>query len=211
MYLFGSLVTGDFDRGVILTFAVAETDFGGGLFGFAPDARGDPASPRFALGNANGSGGTCQSARSSAMTQPSRGTPAAPAETKEAGEVDNHARTCGRRHVLRENGDCHLRDLHFGTLLLQSQPDLRRSGGRDFWTKWGESRCSKKASPFDSRGGIQSYTVLSLCRMLYTLEHGTIVSKPICRALGTGGVGDRWTGLIEGHKLGDILQGWLRT
>jgi hypothetical protein len=45
--------------------------------------------------------------------------------------------------------------------------------------------------------GYQSYTVLSLCRVLYTLHHGTVVSKPIAARWAQETLGERWLSLIE--------------
>jgi hypothetical protein len=47
------------------------------------------------------------------------------------------------------------------------------------------------------RQGYQSYTVLSLCRMLYTLELGTVVSKPIAAKWARETLGSRWAPLID--------------
>lgn len=45
--------------------------------------------------------------------------------------------------------------------------------------------------------GYQSYTVLTLCRMLYTLEHGVVVSKPVAARWAQATLGARWSPLIE--------------
>lgn len=45
--------------------------------------------------------------------------------------------------------------------------------------------------------GYQSYTVLSLCRILYTLEFGTVVSKPTAARWAQETLGARWVPLIE--------------
>lgn len=45
--------------------------------------------------------------------------------------------------------------------------------------------------------GYQSYTVLSLCRILYTLEFGTVVSKPVAARWAQETFGARWAPLIE--------------
>ncbi len=43
----------------------------------------------------------------------------------------------------------------------------------------------------------QPYAVLSYCRMLHTLEHGTIVSKPAAAAWAERALDPRWSGLIQ--------------
>jgi hypothetical protein len=45
--------------------------------------------------------------------------------------------------------------------------------------------------------GYQSYTVLSLCRVLYTLHYGTVVSKSIAAHWAQVTLGERWAPLIE--------------
>lgn len=45
--------------------------------------------------------------------------------------------------------------------------------------------------------GYQSYTVLSLCRLLYTLEYGAVVSKPVAAAWAEAALDERWMPLIE--------------
>jgi hypothetical protein len=46
-------------------------------------------------------------------------------------------------------------------------------------------------------GGYQSYTVLSLCRILYTLEFGTVASKSDAAGWARKTLGGRWMLLIE--------------
>lgn len=48
----------------------------------------------------------------------------------------------------------------------------------------------------DSRG-YQSYTVLSLCRILYTLHAGTVASKLVAARWAQATLGSQWTPLIE--------------
>ena len=45
--------------------------------------------------------------------------------------------------------------------------------------------------------GYQSYVVLSLCRVLYTLETGTVVSKSVAARWAQGTLSERWVPLIE--------------
>src|SRR2546423_4926058 len=42
------------------------------------------------------------------------------------------------------------------------------------------------------RRGYQSYTVLSLCRLLYTLEYGAVVSKPVAARWAQETLDARW-------------------
>src|SRR4029450_4999519 len=50
--------------------------------------------------------------------------------------------------------------------------------------------------------GYQSYVVLSLCRILYTLQYGTGVSKPVAARWAQETLGERWAALIERAKVG---------
>jgi hypothetical protein len=53
-----------------------------------------------------------------------------------------------------------------------------------------------KPAQISSRG-YQSYTVLSLCRVLYTLHYGTVVSKRVAARWAQETLGERWVPLIE--------------
>jgi hypothetical protein len=50
--------------------------------------------------------------------------------------------------------------------------------------------------------GWQSYTVLTLCRILYTLENGAIVSKQVAARWAQGTLGEPWGALIDRAWLG---------
>ena len=48
-----------------------------------------------------------------------------------------------------------------------------------------------------SSRGYQSYIALSLCRILYTLEHGSVASKPTAARWAQEALSERWIPLIE--------------
>jgi predicted nucleotidyltransferase len=50
--------------------------------------------------------------------------------------------------------------------------------------------------------GYQSFIVLSICRILYTLEHGDVVSKSVAARWGEETLHARWTPLIRGAWIG---------
>jgi len=50
--------------------------------------------------------------------------------------------------------------------------------------------------------GYQSYTVLTLCRILHTLEHGVIVSKPVAAEWAKKTLDSKWIPLIERAWIG---------
>jgi Aminoglycoside adenylyltransferase, C-terminal domain len=43
----------------------------------------------------------------------------------------------------------------------------------------------------------QAYAILTMCRALYTLHYGTIVSKPVAAKWAQETLGERWAALIE--------------
>ena len=45
--------------------------------------------------------------------------------------------------------------------------------------------------------GYQVYGVLTMCRMLYTLDSGAVASKPVAARWAQGALGERWAALIE--------------
>jgi hypothetical protein len=45
--------------------------------------------------------------------------------------------------------------------------------------------------------GHQAFVVLTLCRLLYTLETGAVASKPAAASWAVGALGERWAGLIK--------------
>jgi hypothetical protein len=54
----------------------------------------------------------------------------------------------------------------------------------------------EEPAPIQQRG-YQSYVVLSLCRILYTLQFGVVVSKAVAARLAQAKLGERWAPLIE--------------
>lgn len=50
--------------------------------------------------------------------------------------------------------------------------------------------------------GYQSYTVLSLCRILYTLQSGEVVSKPFAMRWAKEALGEKWVSLIDRAWIG---------
>jgi len=47
------------------------------------------------------------------------------------------------------------------------------------------------------RPGYQAYAVLTMCRMLYTLEHGAVVSKPAAARWAREVLDHQWAGLVD--------------
>ncbi len=45
--------------------------------------------------------------------------------------------------------------------------------------------------------GYQPFAILSMCRALYTFQHGTIVPKPVAGRWAKDALGEEWASLIE--------------
>jgi hypothetical protein len=99
-----------------------------------------------------------------------------------------------QRHVLRESGIA-LTGPDPRTLIDPVEPDeLRRAEVELMRTWWGPM----DADPANlQRRGYQAYCVLTMCRVLYMLEYGTVVSKPAAAAWALRTLDARWSPLIE--------------
>ena len=99
------------------------------------------------------------------------------------------------RHILRERGIT-LAGPAPQTLIDPVSPnDLRQGVLAILHHEWFEQILSKPAQLKPC--GCQSYIVLSLCRILYTLHHGTVVSKPVAARWAQETLDNRWAPLIE--------------
>jgi hypothetical protein len=98
------------------------------------------------------------------------------------------------RHILRERG-IHLAGPAPNTLIDPVAPDDLRRASRDSLRNW--FALLPADSPKIRDGGYQSYIVLTLCRILYTLEAGTVVSKADAAKWSKHSLGGQWAKLIE--------------
>ena len=98
------------------------------------------------------------------------------------------------RYVLREHG-IPLAGPAPHTLIDPVGPDDLRRGMADLVDVW-LTPLLNQPEVIRTRG-YQSYIVLSLCRMLYTLECGTVVSKRVAADWAKAHRGQPWTALIE--------------
>jgi hypothetical protein len=99
-----------------------------------------------------------------------------------------------QRYILRERGIT-VTGPDLKTLIAPvSQADLRWAVS-EILQNWFRQFLDDPA-PLKSRG-YQTYTVLTMCRTLYTWEHGEIVSKPAAAAWVKQNLDHEWTGLIE--------------
>jgi len=104
-----------------------------------------------------------------------------------------------QRHLLRERGVV-ITGPELKTLIDPVSPNDMRQAIVDVLPLWLNPMLDDP-SRIKSRG-YQSFVVLSLCRMLYTLQYGTIVSKRVAAQWGQDTLGKQWTSLIEDAWLG---------
>jgi len=104
-----------------------------------------------------------------------------------------------QRHLLREHGIV-IAGPNLKTLIEPISPNEMRQAIVDVLPLWVNPILDDPAQT-QSRG-YQSFTVLSLCRMLYTLQYGTIVSKRVAAQWGQDTLGEQWTSLIKEAWLG---------
>jgi hypothetical protein len=98
------------------------------------------------------------------------------------------------RFILRERG-IPLVGPEPQTLIDPVLPDDLRQAVRGILRGWA-THILNDPTRLASRG-YQSYTVLSLCRILYTLQYGTVVSKRVAARWVQERVGEHWAPLIE--------------
>ncbi len=99
-----------------------------------------------------------------------------------------------QRHLLRENGIV-ISGPDLKTLIDPVTPAQLQKAVSDVLPLWVDPTL---ADPMRIRArGYQSYCVLSLCRMLYTLRTGGILSKPRAAAWAMQNLDSRWKLLIE--------------
>ncbi|MEJ7812766.1 MAG: GNAT family N-acetyltransferase [Gemmatimonadaceae bacterium] len=99
-----------------------------------------------------------------------------------------------QRRTLRERGIT-LAGPDPRTLVDPVSPDDLRRAMPEIIRLWGDPLLSDDA-PLARRGG-QSYMVLSMCRALYTLGHGEVVSKRVAATWAEAALSARWVPLIR--------------
>ena len=98
-----------------------------------------------------------------------------------------------QRHTIRERGVT-LAGPKPETLIDPVTPEDLRQAMLDLL--WWPARILEEPERISARG-YQSYIVLTLCRVLYTLEHGEVVSKRAAADWASRALGGRWPALIE--------------
>lgn len=99
-----------------------------------------------------------------------------------------------QRHILREHGVI-VAGPPPATLIDPVPPDAMRRAMVALMDEWWGTM------PVDPaplrRSGYQAYAALTMCRMLYTLDAGDVVSKPVAARWAQTTLGARWAVLIE--------------
>lgn len=111
-------------------------------------------------------------------------------------DVDHHASDwIIQRHVIREQAIV-LAGPHPETLIDPLQPDdLRRAALgvlREWWLPQLQDTTRLRSPEY------QAYAVLTMCRVLYTLQHGTVAPKPVAAQWAQEALGQPWAALIDG-------------
>jgi hypothetical protein len=102
------------------------------------------------------------------------------------------------RYVLREHGVV-LAGPPLQTLIDPVQADELREAVRGILHEWWMPMLVD--GPLLQNGFYRCYAVLTMSRMLYTIRHGAIVTKPVAARWAQEALDRRWTPLIE-HALG---------
>jgi hypothetical protein len=195
MYLDGSLTSGDFDHDSDIDFIVAtDIDISGRLFS-ALQAMHD----RIATIDswcAIQLEGSYISQRALRRYDPAHALH--PNIERGRGErlkmVEHDEAWAVHRHVLRERGIT-LAGPALQTLIDPVAPaDLRQAMLKTLHG-WAAHILDNPAQMKDR--GYQSYAVLTLCRVLYTLHYGTVASKPVAARWAQETLNNQWTPLIE--------------
>ena len=104
-----------------------------------------------------------------------------------------------QRHILRERGVV-IEGPDLPTLIDPISPDKLRQAVIDVLPLWTDPILK---NPLLIRArGYQSYCVLTLCRMLYTLKHSEVVSKSAAGTWALENLEPRWRPLVERARVG---------
>ena len=95
-------------------------------------------------------------------------------------------------HVVREHGIV-LYGPSPTSLIPPISPEELRASCKAIMRDWS----ALLATPHKFDDEYQAYTVLTMCRVLYTLEHARVESKPMAARWAVERYGERWKALIE--------------
>ncbi len=197
MYLDGSLASGDFDQDSDIDFVVAtDEDVSGELF-LALQAMHDRIATLDTCW-AIQLEGSYVSLPTLRRHDPAHALPVHPNIERGRGErlkmVEHGDWWAIHRSILWERGVT-LAGPDPRTLVDPVPPDDLRRAVRGILHEW-TARLLGDPAQLSSRG-YQSYIVLSMCRILYPLEHGAVVSKPVAARWARAKLDGLWAPLIE--------------
>jgi hypothetical protein len=98
-------------------------------------------------------------------------------------------------HVIREHGVA-LAGPHPKKLIKPISPSRLKQATRDILVRWWAPMITNQERML-SGPGYPAYCVHTMCRILYTLEYGAIVSKPHAVKWALDKLDERWLSLIE--------------
>jgi len=101
-----------------------------------------------------------------------------------------------QRHVIREYGVV-IEGPGPSSLIDFVSPDEIRNAVMGVLKEWWFPMLDNPAWLQEHDSQYRSYAVITMCRALHALEHGTIVSKPQATQWATEKLGDEWKSLIE--------------
>lgn len=99
-----------------------------------------------------------------------------------------------QRHILREQGVA-LAGPPLRPLIDPVPPAEIRQGVRGILQEWWAPMLEDPA--FLERREYQAFSVLTMCRALYTLAHGTVTSKPVSTRWARQDLGEKWAPIID--------------
>ena len=99
-----------------------------------------------------------------------------------------------QRHVIREQGIV-LAGPDPRTLIDPVEPKDIRWSVLSYLNEWWAPMLDAPERLRDSE--YQAYAIVTMCRTLYTLQHGTIASKPVSARWAQEKLGEKWATLIE--------------
>jgi hypothetical protein len=108
--------------------------------------------------------------------------------------VTNQGSAVIQRHIIRQYGVV-VAGPSPHTLIDPVDAEDLRSALRDMLEKWWRPLLDDPAWLQQSQK--QPFAILTMCRALYTLEHGVVASKPVAARWGQQAIGEQWQTLIE--------------
>jgi len=101
-----------------------------------------------------------------------------------------------QRHVIREHGGV-LAGPEPTSLIDPVSPDDIRCAVKGLLQEWWFPMLDDPSWLRDHGSEYHAYAILTMCRALHALEHGTIASKPVAAKWAKGELGGMWAQIIE--------------